>query len=63
MRQSAREPENNMAKLDQIEAALRRMDRGTFGFCVSCTGQISLNRLMQDPTVKVCHTCHETYAS
>lgn len=40
-----------------IEAALERLEHGTFGLCVRCGGEISLSRLDQDPSVSKCHSC------
>jgi DnaK suppressor protein len=40
-----------------IEAALARMDRGTYGRCVSCGAPISLERLEILPAVATCTAC------
>lgn len=44
-------------KLARIEAALRRMDEGRFGFCLGCTAEIKLMRLSEDPTTAFCEDC------
>ncbi len=41
----------------RIEAALRRMDEGEFGYCQDCGDEISAKRLDLDPTVPNCVTC------
>lgn len=44
-------------KLARIEAALARMDRGRYGFCLTCEGRIALQRLEADPAEAMCATC------
>lgn len=41
----------------RIQAALRRMDTGEFGFCLDCRTEISAKRLGIDPTVPKCISC------
>ena len=41
----------------QIDAALGRMDAGSFGVCLACHTAIEPDRLLQDPTVEVCLDC------
>ena len=41
----------------QIDAALARMDAGSFGVCLSCHTPVERARLLQDPTVEVCLDC------
>ena len=45
--------------LSLIEAALDRVDRGSFGRCVECEGQISKARLNAIPYTPVCIKCAE----
>jgi RNA polymerase-binding transcription factor DksA len=40
-----------------IEAALRRIEDGTYGRCVSCGGSIGLQRLQFVPAAALCITC------
>lgn len=47
------------AKLAQIEAALDRLNRGSFGYCVSCGAPISLLALDADPTRARCSRCDD----
>ena len=49
--------DERLRQLDRIEAALRRMDHGTYGKCVKCGARIDLHMLEQDPTVEVCRSC------
>jgi sigma-B regulation protein RsbU (phosphoserine phosphatase) len=41
----------------QIDAALARMDAGSFGVCLSCHTSVERDRLLQDPTIEVCLDC------
>lgn len=43
--------------LDAIEAALRRIEKGSFGSCESCRGKIADERLKAIPWVRYCITC------
>ena len=45
------------AELQRIEASLRRIESGDFGYCVTCGEQISLRRLELDPTLPTCVDC------
>jgi len=40
--------------LDEVDAALNRMDAGTFGLCESCHETIETDRLLADPLVRFC---------
>ena len=44
-------------ELARIDAALKRMDDGDFGFCVACDEEISAKRLDMDPATPVCIDC------
>jgi sigma-B regulation protein RsbU (phosphoserine phosphatase) len=41
----------------QIDAALARMDAGSFGVCLSCHTPVERERLLHDPTIDVCLDC------
>ena len=43
--------------LDEVEAALRRVDDGTFGTCPQCRCEIPAERLKQSPAVRYCGVC------
>lgn len=48
------------AALDEsaaIEAAMRRIEDGTYGLCVSCGGSIGLERLQLVPAAAQCIAC------
>ena len=46
-------------KLMQIEAALRRIEHGEYGYCQECGEEIAAARLQIDPTVLLCIACAE----
>ena len=45
------------AQLEQIVAALRRLEDGTYGACNCCGGPIPVERLMVFPETLACSTC------
>ena len=45
------------AELQRIEASLKRIEAGDYGYCVSCGEQIALRRLELDPTLPTCVDC------
>ncbi len=46
-------------EIQRIDAALKRMDEGEFGYCVSCGVGIETKRLENDPTTPTCFDCAE----
>jgi phosphoserine phosphatase RsbU/P len=40
--------------LQEVDAALERMDRGTYGLCAECHDPIEAERLLADPLVTLC---------
>lgn len=44
-------------EIARIEAALRRVDGGDYGWCVTCGEAIAPKRLEADPTVPTCIDC------
>lgn len=49
--------ENQQGTLDQIHEALGRIDAGTFGQCVECSGPIAKPRLQAIPYTPFCIEC------
>lgn len=45
--------------LTKIDAALRRIEEGEYGFCLSCDEPISIRRLEVDPAAPLCINCAE----
>jgi DnaK suppressor protein len=43
--------------LDDIYAALRRLDAGSYGVCAACGQPIAADRLTARPTANTCITC------
>lgn len=46
--------------LDQIEGALRKMDKGTYGLCESCQKPISKPRIKALPFARYCIGCQNS---
>ncbi len=40
--------------LSEVDAALERIEHGTFGFCETCGGEIEHDRLLADPLIRYC---------
>lgn len=45
------------SELNSCEAALQRIEQGTFGLCEICGEPIELNRLKADPLITRCLSC------
>ncbi|MER6465429.1 TraR/DksA family transcriptional regulator [Streptomyces sp. NPDC001288] len=45
--------------LADVEAALTRMDQGTYGACQLCRGIVALERLMIVPQARYCARCQQ----
>src|SRR5262249_6635254 len=50
-------PSQQDQAVGQIDAALPRLDAGSYGVCLSCHTPVERERLLQDPTVEVCLDC------
>lgn len=55
--------DNERVTLDQVEAALRKIDKGTYGLCESCQKAISKPRLEALPFARYCITCQSSSES
>lgn len=44
-------------EIDQVRSALGRMDRGTYGRCLSCGVAVPPERLHAEPGAELCHVC------
>jgi DnaK suppressor protein len=49
--------------LREVQAALRRIEQGTYGVCYECEEPISAKRLDAVPWAKYCVSCQERIAS
>lgn len=45
----------------EIEEALKRIEKGTYGVCEMCDEKIALGRLKAKPFAKFCTPCREIY--
>jgi RNA polymerase-binding transcription factor len=52
--------ERNFTRMREVSAALRRLNMGTFGVCVSCEEEITPKRLAAVPWAPFCLVCQET---
>lgn len=48
--------------LEQLRAALDRLEDGTFGVCLNCKKQIDTLSLDADPTCRICERCELAYS-
>jgi DnaK suppressor protein len=46
-------------EIQKLALALDRMEQGSYGICLSCDGDISVKRLMAEPTALLCVHCQE----
>jgi len=44
-------------RLEQINAALQRIERGDYGICIKCRKEIDPKRLDAEPTAMTCMDC------
>lgn len=49
--------ESDRRELSDIEQALRRIDQGRYGMCLSCGGPLGMQRLRAIPEARYCLTC------
>jgi DnaK suppressor protein len=49
--------ERRIAEISRTEAALKRIDEGDFGYCLSCDELIAPRRLEADPATPLCVGC------
>lgn len=47
----------DVGELRQVEAALARIDEGSYGFCIDCGQEIPLARLNANPSAERCILC------
>ena len=50
-----------VAELNEINIALKRIDNGVYGVCDMCDESISIGRLKAKPFAKYCTPCREIY--
>ena len=52
--------DNERMMLDQIEGALRKMEKNVYGLCESCQKPIAKARLEAVPFARYCISCQST---
>lgn len=55
--------DNERLMIDAIDAALRKLDQGTFGRCESCGKRIAQPRLKAMPYARYCVNCQAKFES
>ena len=53
--------QRDVDEISQLEAALQRVDSGTYGDCADCGESISLQRLLVQPAAQRCAPCQAAY--
>lgn len=53
--------DNEKHLLDEVEAALRRVEKGVFGLCEACGDQIKVARLKFMPYARYCIKCQARF--
>ena len=53
--------DRDLEELRDVEAALARMNLGTYGMCIDCGGPIPYARLAASPQAKRCHECQRSH--
>ncbi len=48
-------------ELDELRAALDRLEHGTYGVCITCKHQIGREVLERDPGRRICPTCEQGF--
>lgn len=51
--------ERDTAEINDIDAALRRIEDGRYGICLDCGEPIAVERLQAYPSAKRCHACQQ----
>lgn len=57
LRDQLKVTEQKLRELARIDAALDRLENGTFGQCLSCQLDIDIEDLTEDPSMSVCRDC------
>ena len=59
----SQQEERDRQEMSQVEAALRRLNAGTYGDCGSCGEPILLQRLLVQPAAARCAACQAKFES
>jgi len=49
-------------QLDELRAALERLEDGSYGFCLGCKEKIDDELMDADPTLRFCERCESVYS-
>jgi len=49
------------SEIQEIDAALARMDAGNYGICMDCSAEVGARRLDAYPAARRCRTCEEKH--
>jgi len=60
---NGQQEERDREEMRQVEAALRRLDAGTYGDCAACGEPIPLPRLLVQPAAARCAGCQARFES
>jgi len=58
---TGRDNHDRLLELAKVDAALERLEAGTFGICLGCKGHIEMPRLQSDPSMAYCADCFKIY--
>lgn len=53
--------DNELAEYRRIDAAIKKINEGTYGVCTDCGEQISEKRLLSFPNAERCISCQEIF--
>ncbi|MGH6610927.1 MAG: TraR/DksA family transcriptional regulator, partial [Burkholderiaceae bacterium] len=53
--------DRDVAELRDVDAALGRLDEGTYGLCIRCGREIGMARLKANPSAARCIECQTAY--
>lgn len=53
--------QRDLAELRQVEAALHRLDAGTYGDCADCGDPLAWDRLLAQPAAERCAPCQAEF--
>ena len=57
----AADTDRDVAELKELDAAAQRLDKGTYGQCADCGGEIELERLFARPGTTRCIACQRRH--
>lgn len=55
------EVDRHVREIQQVEAALRKLADGSYGYCIDCGKTIAVQRLQANPAVARCYDCQARF--